>query len=61
MGLWEVKTPNGNGYMHNGFWGSAVIHFPDYNATIGLYHIDAFDNSLMKETFLEIVKYSKNK
>ena len=61
MGIWEVKTPNGNGYMHNGFWGSAVIHFPDYNATIGLYHIDDFDNSLMKETFLEIVKYSKNK
>ncbi|MEP2935454.1 MAG: serine hydrolase domain-containing protein [Gilvibacter sp.] len=56
MGLWEIKTPNGSGFMHNGFWGSAVIHFPDYNATIGLYYIDNFNNDVMKAAFDEIVK-----
>lgn len=59
MGLWEIKTPYGNGYMHNGFWGSAVIHFPDYNATIGLYYVDNFDNDIMKGAFKEIVKQTK--
>lgn len=59
MGLWEIKTPHGSGYMHNGFWGSAVIHFPDYNATIGLYHVDGFNNDVMKAAFMEIVKLSK--
>lgn len=59
MGLWEIKTPHGNGYMHNGFWGSAVIHFPDYNATIALYYVDSFNNNLMKGVFSEIVKQTK--
>ena len=59
MGLWEIKTPYGSGYMHNGFWGSAAIHFPDYNATVGLHYIDGFDNDLMKAAFMEIVKLSK--
>lgn len=61
MGLWEINTPNGKGYMHNGFWGSAVIHFPDYNATISLYYVDNFNNDLMKDAFMEIVKQSKKK
>jgi len=59
MGLWEIKTPHGSGFMHNGFWGSAVIHFPDYNATIGIYHVDGFNNDLMKGAFMEIVEQSK--
>mgnify|MGYP000002877602 CR=1 FL=1 len=61
MGLWEVATPNGSGFMHNGFWGSAVIHFPKYNATIGLYHIDGFNNEVMKNAFMEIVKRTDKK
>lgn len=59
MGLWEIRTPMGSGYMHNGFWGSAVIHFPDYNATIALYYVDRFNNDLMRGAFMEIVKRSK--
>lgn len=59
MGLWEIKTPNGSGYIHTGFWGSAVIHFPDYNATIALYHVDGFNNDVMKGAFMEIVKRTK--
>ena len=61
MGIWKIKTPYGNGYMHNGFWGSAVIHFPDYNATIALYYVDGFNNDAMKGAFNEIVKLSKKK
>ncbi len=59
MGLWEIKTPKGNGYMHNGFWGSAVIHFPDYNATISLYCMNGYNNNVMKGVFKEIVKKAK--
>jgi D-alanyl-D-alanine carboxypeptidase len=61
MGLWKIKTPYGNGYMHDGFWGSAVIHFPDYNATIALNYVDNFNNNAMKGAFKEIVKLSKEK
>lgn len=58
MGLWQINTPHGSGYMHNGFWGSAVIHFPDYNATISLYYVDGFNNQMMKAAFDEIVRRS---
>lgn len=61
MGLWEIRTPMGNGYMHDGFWGSAVIYFPDYKASIGLYYLDEYDNDLMKGAFMDIVKRSKKK
>lgn len=59
MGLWEINTPHGKGYMHNGFWGSAVVHFPVHNATIGVYYVDKFDNDLMRGALMEIVKHSE--
>jgi len=61
MGIWEINTHHGKGYMHNGFWGSAVIHFPDYNATVALYHVDNFNNDVMRGALMEIVKQSKKK
>ena len=61
MGLWEIKTPHGSGFMHNGFWGSAVIHFSDYNATVSLYEIDNSNNDVIKGAFMEIVKQTKKK
>ena len=56
MGIWEIKTPDGNGYMHNGFWESVVIHFPAYNTTIALNYVDGYNNDMMKEAFKEIVR-----
>lgn len=59
MGLWIIKTPFGNGFMHNGFWESAVIHFPEYNATIALNFVDGYNLNAMKGAFKEIVRRSK--
>lgn len=61
MGLWEIRTPHGNGYMHDGFWGSSTIYFPKYKAAVALYYVDQYDNDLMKGAFVDIVKRSKKK
>ena len=59
MGIWEIKTPFGNGFMHDGFWDSSVIHFPSYNATIAINYVDAYTLDTMKGAFKEIVRRSK--
>ncbi|WP_282043476.1 serine hydrolase domain-containing protein [Winogradskyella flava] len=61
MGIREIKTPYGNGYMHDGFWGAATIYFPKYNATIAINYVDNYNPNIMKEAFMTIVKLSKGK
>ena len=59
MGIKEIKTPHGNGYMHDGFWGTATIHFPDYDTSIAVHYVDNYNLNSMKEAFIKIVELSK--
>lgn len=36
MGLWEIPVFDGIGYMHDGFWGTAWVYVPEFNATIAV-------------------------
>lgn len=34
MGLWRINVFDTQGFMHNGFWGTAWAHIPSMNSTI---------------------------
>ncbi len=55
MGIWEIDLYGHTGYMHSGFWGTYVVHIPDWNTAIAInYTNNASGTGVLKQT-LEIL------
>ncbi len=51
-GLWEVSVYGKPAYLHNGLWGTMLLHVPTTNTTIALNATKGQAERLMKKTIL---------
>lgn len=62
LGLWQIPALDSEGFMHNGFWGSAVAHVPKYNFTVSVnYTNDTNGAGLFKKTAAIIKKLENDR
>ncbi len=62
MGLWEIPVFDGVGYMHNGFWGTAWVYVPEFNATIAVnYTNDTSGAGIFSKTMRLFRKWAEAK
>jgi len=53
-GVWNVNVYDEKAYIHNGLWGSQLIHIPAYNTTIATNFTKGKSDRLLKKVILVI-------
>lgn len=61
FGLAEYIFNGHKGYGHEGFWGTIVVYFPEFETSVGVFVLERDDKNLMKVMLDEIVKIMTNK
>jgi len=61
QGLWEINIYGKKGYMHNGIWGTQLLHIPEMNCTIAINYTHGQRNRLMKKAVLVVNNLWKKK
>ena len=56
FGLAEYNFKGHIGYGHEGFWGTIVVYFPEFETSVGVFVLERDENGLMKVMVDEIVK-----
>ncbi len=59
QGLVAVDVYGKKGYMHNGIWGTQLLHIPELNCTISINYTHGQRERLMKKTILVVDNLSK--
>lgn len=54
LGLWKVSVYGEEAYMHQGLWGTTILHIPDQNLTLSLNCTKGWSNRLIKKIILAI-------
>ncbi|MEM9895978.1 MAG: serine hydrolase domain-containing protein [Bacteroidota bacterium] len=60
LGLWEFEIYGVKAYMHDGFWGTAFIHVPEYNCSIAVNYTYGYGDRLMKKALLAVKNIHDN-
>ena len=58
-GVWSVNIYGKKAYMHNGLWGTQLIHIPAYNTTIATNFTKGKSDRLLKKIILLIKNIDK--
>ena len=56
FGLAEYNFKGHIGYGHEGFWGTIVVYFPEFETSVAVFVLERDENGLMKVMVDEIVK-----
>lgn len=54
LGLWKVTLYGENAYMHQGLWGTTILHIPKQNLTLSINYTRGWSNRLLKKVVLLI-------
>lgn len=59
-GLQSVSIYGKKAYMHNGLWGTLLVHIPEYNCTVAINYTNKYYERLLKKVVLVIKNLKEN-